>query len=80
MINDPMRQADIQRRLLNMAKAPRCGAKTRAGGQCRQAAVRGRSRCRMHGAPEARAVRGASGMAILRTGSGCERTLKIAKG
>jgi hypothetical protein len=49
MTNDPMRQADIQRRLSNMAKAPRCGAKTRAGGQCRQAAVRGRSRCRMHG-------------------------------
>ena len=50
MINDPMRQADIQRRLSNMAKASRCGAKTRAGGQCRQAAVRGRTRCRMHGA------------------------------
>ena len=29
--NDPMRQADIERRLANMAKAPRCGAKTRAG-------------------------------------------------
>jgi hypothetical protein len=49
MINDPVRQADIQRRLSNMAKAPRCGAKTRGGGRCRQAAVRGRRRCRMHG-------------------------------
>ena len=49
MTYDPMRQADIQRRLANMAKAPRCGAKTRAGHPCRQASVRGRARCRMHG-------------------------------
>jgi ribosomal protein L32 len=41
MTYDPMRQADIQRRLANMAKAPRCGAKTRAGHPCRQASVRG---------------------------------------
>jgi hypothetical protein len=46
---DPLRQADIERRLANLAKAPRCGAKTRAGHPCRQAAVRERSRCRMHG-------------------------------
>jgi glucans biosynthesis protein len=44
-----MRQADIERRLANMANAPRCGARTRAGRPCRQAAVRGRARCRMHG-------------------------------
>jgi hypothetical protein len=49
MTYDPMRQADIQRRLANMAQAPRCGAKTRAGQPCRQAAVKGRARCRMHG-------------------------------
>jgi hypothetical protein len=49
MKHDPMRQADIERRLANLAKALRCGAKTRAGQPCRQAAVRGRSRCRMHG-------------------------------
>jgi hypothetical protein len=49
MTDDPMRQADIERRLANMAKAPRCGARTRAGHSCRQAAVRGRTRCRMHG-------------------------------
>jgi hypothetical protein len=49
MTDDPMRQADIQRRPANMAKAPRCGAKTRAGHSCRQAAVWGRARCRMHG-------------------------------
>ena len=49
MMDDPMRQADIARRLANMNRAPRCGAKTRAGHPCRQAAVKGRARCRMHG-------------------------------
>ena len=49
MTNDPVRQADIERRLANLAKAPRCGARTRSGSPCRQAAVRGRARCRMHG-------------------------------
>jgi hypothetical protein len=49
MTDDPMRQADIERRLTNLAKARRCGARTRAGHPCRQAAVRGRARCRMHG-------------------------------
>jgi len=48
MKHDPMRQV-IVRRLANMAKARRCGAKTRAGHPCQQAAVRGRRRCRMHG-------------------------------
>jgi glucans biosynthesis protein len=45
----PMRQADIARRLANLAKARRCGAKTRVGHPCKQAAVKGRARCRMHG-------------------------------
>ena len=49
MRHDPMRQADIERRLSNLAKARRCGARTRAGQPCRQAAVTGRARCRMHG-------------------------------
>jgi ribosomal protein L32 len=44
-----MRQADIARRLANMNRAPRCGARTRAGHSCEQAAVKGRARCRMHG-------------------------------
>jgi ribosomal protein L32 len=44
-----MRQADIARRLSNLSKAPRCGARTRAGHPCKQAAVKGRARCRMHG-------------------------------
>jgi hypothetical protein len=49
MTHDPMRQADIDRRLSNLAKARRCGARTRAGRPCRQAAVTERARCRMHG-------------------------------
>jgi glucans biosynthesis protein len=49
MTNDLMRQADVERRLANLAKARRCGARTRAGHPCRQAAVTGRARCRMHG-------------------------------
>jgi hypothetical protein len=49
MRDDPMRQADIERRLSNLARARRCGARTRAGHPCRQAAVTGRARCRMHG-------------------------------
>jgi hypothetical protein len=36
-------------RLKNMRGAPRCGAKTRAGGQCQCPAIRGRKRCRIHG-------------------------------
>ena len=49
MRHDPMGQAAVARRLANMASAPRCGARTRAGTPCRQAAVTGRTRCRMHG-------------------------------
>ena len=49
MRHKPMRQADIDRRLSNLAIAQRCGARTRAGHPCRQAAVTGRARCRMHG-------------------------------
>jgi hypothetical protein len=33
----------------NLANAPRCGAKTRSGTECRSPAVRGKRRCRMHG-------------------------------
>ena len=32
-----------------MLASPRCGAKIRDGGSCRSPAVRGKSRCRMHG-------------------------------
>jgi len=64
MTNNPMRQADIERRLANMAKAPRCGARTRIGRPCRQAAVRGRKRCRMHGG-----AKGSGGPAGRRNGN-----------
>jgi hypothetical protein len=33
----------------NLALAPRCGARTRAGCPCRAPAIRGKRRCRMHG-------------------------------
>ncbi|MHA7900265.1 MAG: HGGxSTG domain-containing protein [Henriciella sp.] len=32
-----------------MHETPRCGARTRAGTPCRSPAVKGKSRCRMHG-------------------------------
>jgi uncharacterized protein YjcR len=32
-----------------MLASRRCGAKIRSGGSCRSPAVRGKSRCRMHG-------------------------------
>jgi hypothetical protein len=33
----------------NLLRAPRCGARTRAGCPCQAPAIRGRARCRMHG-------------------------------
>ncbi|WP_426436666.1 HGGxSTG domain-containing protein [Bradyrhizobium genosp. P] len=33
----------------SMLTSPRCGAKTRSSGACRSPAVRGKTRCRMHG-------------------------------
>jgi uncharacterized protein YjcR len=41
--------SDHVRNTAPMLASPRCGAKTRAGGSCRSAAVRGKRRCRMHG-------------------------------
>jgi glucans biosynthesis protein len=40
---------DLTTRLNNMRGAPRCGAKTRAGTPCQCPAIRGRTRCRIHG-------------------------------
>ncbi len=39
-------------------KTPRCGAKTRSGHPCRQPAVRGKRRCRMHGGTNPGAPKG----------------------
>jgi glucans biosynthesis protein len=42
-----------------MLASQRCGARTRRGGACRAPAVRGKTRCRMHGgAPGSGAPRG----------------------
>jgi hypothetical protein len=46
--DNPMDQ-DIERRLENLKRAPRCGALTRSGGECQRPAIRGRGRCRLHG-------------------------------
>jgi 3-Oxoacyl-[acyl-carrier-protein (ACP)] synthase III C terminal len=45
-LDDAIELGKIKR---NMAKAPRCGARTRTRRPCRQAAVRGPARCRMNG-------------------------------
>jgi glucans biosynthesis protein len=42
----------------NLANSPRCGAKTRSGGECRSPAVRGRRRCRLHGGTSPGAPKG----------------------
>lgn len=57
MAINPMNQ-DLTTRLSNMRGAPRCGAKTRTGGTCRCPAIRGRTRCRIHGGLSPGAPRG----------------------
>nr|WP_083220367.1 HGGxSTG domain-containing protein [Hoeflea olei] len=42
----------------NLANAPRCGARTRSGSECRSPAVRGKKRCRMHGGKNSGAPKG----------------------
>jgi hypothetical protein len=49
----------------NLALAPRCGARTRAGCPCRAPAIRGKLRCRMHGG-RSTGPRTAEGLARLR--------------
>jgi glucans biosynthesis protein len=49
---------DVERRLRNLRRAPRCGAKTRAGSPCLRPAIRGRRRCRLHGGASTGAPRG----------------------
>ncbi len=45
---NPMNQ-HYATRLRNLRQAPRCAAKTRAGGSCQCPAMRGGTRCRLHG-------------------------------
>jgi hypothetical protein len=44
-----MNQSRIMAQLASISAAARCGAKTRAGSPCQCPAIRGRSRCRLHG-------------------------------
>jgi hypothetical protein len=48
----------IEIRLENLRRAPRCGAKSRAGTPCRCPAIRERARCRLHGGRSTGAPRG----------------------
>jgi hypothetical protein len=55
--DNPMDQR-VETRLKNLRRAARCGAKTRAGAPCQRPAIRGRSRCRLHGGLSPGAPRG----------------------
>jgi hypothetical protein len=44
-----MNQEVLARRLENLGRARRCGAQNRAGTPCQCPAIRGRTRCRLHG-------------------------------
>jgi hypothetical protein len=45
-------------RLRNLGRRPKCGARTRAGTQCRRLPMSGRKRCRLHGGLSPGAPRG----------------------
>ena len=45
-------------RLRHLGEEQRCGARTRAGTQCRRPAISGRNRCRLHGGLSPGAPRG----------------------
>jgi hypothetical protein len=55
--DNPMNQ-EVEIRLANLRRAPRCGALTRARTACQRPALRGRKRCRLHGALSPGAPRG----------------------
>jgi hypothetical protein len=59
MINNPMPLGRLKNgnRAGDPSSAPRCGAKTRASGSCRQPAMRN-GRCRLHGGKSPGAPRG----------------------
>jgi hypothetical protein len=54
----PMNQDRVMTQLANIRAAPRCGAKTRAGGACQCPVIRGRKRCRLHGGRSTGAPKG----------------------
>ena len=49
---------EVGKRLENLRRAPRCGARTRGGTACQRPALRGRRRCRLHGGLSPGAPRG----------------------
>jgi hypothetical protein len=49
---------NLELRLKNLQRPPRCGALTRAGVGCQRPAIRGRRRCRLHGGLSPGAPRG----------------------
>jgi len=55
---NPMNQDRLMTQLKNLRAAPRCGARTRAGGACQCPAIRDRKRCRLHGGRSTGAPRG----------------------
>src|SRR5258708_3813476 len=57
-IADNLMNQDVEIRLANLRRAPRCGAMTRAGTPCQRPAMRGRKRCRLHGGLSPGAPRG----------------------
>jgi hypothetical protein len=57
LADNPMDE-ELEIRLKNLKRAPRCGARTRAGGACQRPAIRGRRRCRLHGGLSPGAPRG----------------------
>jgi hypothetical protein len=48
-VSTDRRDNPVHHEELPMNRAPRCGARTRAGKPCQSPAVRGKHRCRMHG-------------------------------
>src|SRR3954452_3818043 len=84
---EPKSSIDPTRLVSLMNQAPRCGARTRRGSPCRQAAVRGKRRCRMHGAragaPEGpangRYGHGQRGGAVLAERAALRALLKLAR-
>jgi hypothetical protein len=58
-LNNPMNQ-EVTNRLKNLRAARRCGARNRAGNPCQCPAVRGRTRCRLHGGHSPGAPKGRS--------------------
>ena len=57
-MDNPKDQSRVMTLLKNIREAPRCGAKTRAGGACQCPAIGGRSRCRLHGGRSTGAPKG----------------------